>query len=182
MRGQSESLKVSSLPSLQFFFLCVFCLFFYLRRRRCQEKVLEMEVQKQEGKSRSQKWKPKWELESKLPPFFAYFFFSMVFFLCFFSFAWKEKNARRKHLKWKCKSERVEARVKSEKVKREFENKLPSFYAFFFFSMVFFFYVCFFFFCLKKRRCQEKAFEMEVQKQEGRNGSQKWEGRARAWR
>jgi Na+-transporting methylmalonyl-CoA/oxaloacetate decarboxylase gamma subunit len=75
-------------------------------------------------------------------------------------------------------NKRVEAWAKNERVERELEGKLPSFSAFFFFSMVFFFL----FFYLRKIRCQEKALEMEVQKQEGINESQKWDGRGGAWR
>jgi hypothetical protein len=53
---------------------------------------------------------------------------------------------------------RVEVGAKNER-----PNSLP-FFAFFFFYGAFF--LCVFFFCLKRRRCQEKTLEMEVQKQE----------------
>ncbi len=63
--------------------------------------------------------------------------------------------------------------AKSEKAKRKLKGKLPPFFAYFFFFMVFFFFVFFFFFYLRKRRCKEKTFETEMQKQEGKNESQK---------
>jgi hypothetical protein len=63
--------------------------------------------------------------------------------------------------------------AKSEKVEQELKGKLPPFSAFFFFSMV-----LFLFFCLRIRRCQEKTFETEGQKWEGRSGNQKWKGKA----
>jgi hypothetical protein len=59
-------------------------------------------------------------------------------------------------LKQKGKNGRVEAGAKNEKAEREFEGKLPPFFAFLFFYMV-----SFLFFCLRRRRCQEKAFETE---------------------
>ncbi len=121
MRGQSRSLKVSSLPSLHIFssswFFLSLCVFFIFcsRRRRCHKKVLETEMKKQKGKNGSQKWK------GKLPPFF--WFFCVFCFLC----VWKEEDAKRKHLKRKCKSKKVEAGVKSERAKRELEGKLLPF-------------------------------------------------------
>jgi len=55
VRGHSNSLKESSFPSLHFFLIYDFFLFFYLKRRRCQEKVFETKGQKWEGKNGSQK-------------------------------------------------------------------------------------------------------------------------------
>jgi hypothetical protein len=51
---------------------------------------------------------------------------------------------------------KAEVGAKSERAKWELEGKLPPFSAILFLSMVFFF-----FFCLNRRRCQEKAFEIE---------------------
>jgi hypothetical protein len=74
-------------------------------------------------------------------------------------------------LKQKGRSGRAKAGGKSERAKPELEGKLLPFFAFFFNLWFFFFF--FFFFCLKRKRCQEKAFETEGQKWEGRSGSQK---------
>jgi hypothetical protein len=58
----------------------------------------------------------KWELENKLLPLSAFFFlYEFFFFVFFFPSAWEEEDARRKRLKWKCKSEKVGA--KNERVK-----------------------------------------------------------------
>ncbi len=84
------------------------------------------------------------ELEGKLPPFFTYFFLFMVFFF----FTWKEKDAKRKHLKWKCKNRKAEARAKSERVEWELEGKLPPFFWSFFCC----FLVCFVFFVFEKKK------------------------------
>ncbi len=52
-------------------------------------------------------------------------------------------------------------RPKKERVERELKGKLPPFFTFLFFSMVFFSLVYFLFFYLRRKRCQEKAFERE---------------------
>jgi len=57
----------------------------------------------------------------------------MVFFsLCFFFLTTlKEEDAKRKHMKRKCKNGKAKARTKSEKAEQEFEGKLlPSFWFF----------------------------------------------------
>ncbi len=76
-------------------------------------------------------------------------------------------------MKQKGKSKRVEVRTKNERAEREVEGEFPSFFAFFFFSIVFFF------FYLRRRRCKEKAFETEMQKQEGKSerAHRKFEGK-----
>ncbi len=51
-------------------------------------------------------------------------------------------------------------------------SSLPSLHFFLFYDFFFFVFFLFFFY-LKRRRCQKKALEMEVQKQEGINESQK---------
>jgi hypothetical protein len=58
-------------------------------------------------------------------------------------FAWKEEDAKRKHLKHKCKSGKAKARAKSERVERELEGKFPPSFAYFS-SQWFFFSLCFF--------------------------------------
>jgi hypothetical protein len=52
-----QKLEIKLPPFFTFFFLLYgfFSLFFCLRKRRCQEKMLETEGQKREGRSRSQK-------------------------------------------------------------------------------------------------------------------------------
>jgi hypothetical protein len=50
------------------------------------------------------------------------------------------EDAKRKHLKRKCKSEKVEVEAKSEKAKRKLEGKLPPF--------SWYFFCCFLVFCL----------------------------------
>jgi hypothetical protein len=55
---RSKRRNVSSIPSLHYYFFNLFFSFFLflcLKRRRCQEKALEMKGQKQEGRSMSQK-------------------------------------------------------------------------------------------------------------------------------
>jgi len=118
MKGQSESLKVNSFPSLhfvsflRFFFSLCFLSFLLLEKKKMPRESTWHGSAKAGAKSE----RAEWELESKLPPLCAYFFFSMVFFsLHFFFFAWEEENAKRKHLKWKCKSERAKVGVKNEK-------------------------------------------------------------------
>jgi hypothetical protein len=49
-------------------------------------------------------------------PFLHFFLFYVFFCLCvFFSYVREKENARRKHLKQKCKSKKTEAGAKSEK-------------------------------------------------------------------
>ncbi len=93
-------------------------------------------MQKQEDRSRSQKWKGQnGSLKVSSSPslhFFSslwLFFFPCVFFS---SFVWKKKDAMRKHLKRKCKNERAKIRAKSERAEQELEGKLPLFSWFFF--------------------------------------------------
>ncbi len=83
-----------------------------------------------------------WEFEGKIPPFFAFFSFSMVLF--FFSSAWEDEDVRRKHLKQKGKNGRAEVGAKNERVEQEFEGKFFPFSAFFF--PLWFFFLCFFLF------------------------------------
>jgi hypothetical protein len=98
----------------------------------------------------------------------------MVFFFFFLFFYFlKKKDAKRKCLKQKGRNKKAKPRTKNEWVEREFEGKLPPFFAFFFFFMVFYPLCFFFFLCLRRRKCQEKAFETKVQEREGRSGSQK---------
>jgi hypothetical protein len=71
-------------------------------------------------------------------------------------------------LKQKGKSRRARARVKNVRVERELEGKLPPFSTFFFSSMIFFLFLY-----LRRKRCWEKAFEIEGQKWEGRSKNKK---------
>ncbi len=113
----------------------------------------------------------KQEKKGKLPPFSAFFFFSMIFFsLCFsfFYFVWEEEDAKRKCLKWKGRSKKVEARTKNEKVEWELKGKLPPFSTFFFFSMVFF-SLCFFFLLFEKKKMLAKIAWNEKAKTGGKS-------------
>jgi hypothetical protein len=38
------------------------------------------------------------------------------------------------------------------------------------------------FFCLRRRKCQDKKFEIEGQLCQGKSDSQKWKGKVEAWR
>jgi lipopolysaccharide export LptBFGC system permease protein LptF len=77
------------------------------------------------------------EKKGKLPPFFAYFYLSMVFFsLCLFFFLHFEK--RRKLLKRKNINKRVGAKAKNEKAEWKLEGKFLPFSTFFFFVFLFF--------------------------------------------
>ncbi len=140
------------------------------------------EMWRGESKKSASSQMQKWEKKSKLPPSSA-FYFSLWFFLslCFFFFLLleKKKMAKRKCLKQKGRNKRPEVGSKSERAEWELEGKFFPFSSFYF-SLWFFF--CFFIFSLRRRRCQEKTFEIEGQKWEGRNGNQKWEGRMGAWR
>ncbi len=146
LRGQNGSLKVGSLPSLHifsslwFFSLCFFSLF-KQKEKNARRKHLKQKCKSEKAKAGAKSEKVEQELEGKLPPFSTYFFFSMVFFpLCLFFFpTWEKKDARKKHLKQKCKNGKAKARAKSERAKWELESKLPPFFWFFLlFSCVFF--------------------------------------------
>ncbi len=67
--------------------------------------------------------------------------------------------------------------------KRDKKGKLPPFFAFSF-SLWFFCSLCFslFSFAWEKKNAKEKALETKRQKHEAKSETQKWEGRARAWR
>ncbi len=96
--------KVSSLFSLHIilFFFVFFFLFFCLRRRRCQKES----AWNKRVKTGGQKWEPKVRGQNKnlkVSSFFSLHFYSSLWFL-FFSFAWKEKDVTKKHLKQKGKS------------------------------------------------------------------------------
>ncbi len=102
--------------------------------------------QKQESKVRGQSRSLKVSSFLSLHVFSSlWFFFSLCFF---FLTTWKEKNARRKHMKRKCKNGKAEAITKSEKAERELEGKLPPFFWFFFSC----FLVCFIFFVFEKKK------------------------------
>jgi hypothetical protein len=96
----------------------------------------------------------------------------MVFFLLLL-----EKKKMSGESVWKTKGQKQEGKSGSQKWKgrTRAERKAPSlpFSAFFFFMDFFLLVFFFLFFCLKRRRCQEKAFETK---------GQKWKGRMRAWR
>ncbi len=150
-------------PFFAFFFsLSFFFLFFCLRRRRYQEKVSEIKGQKWEPKVRGQSGSLK---ESSLPSL--HFFPSLwFFFLCFlfFSSTWKEKDVRRKCLegqKWepKARGQKWEGKSRSQKWEGRVGawRKAPSFLYIFFLLYGFFFL----FFYLRRRKCLEKAFEIE---------------------
>ncbi len=96
--------KVSSLFSLHIilFFFVFFFLFFCLRRRRCQKES----AWNKRVKTGGQKWEPKVRGQNKnlkVSSFFSLHFYSSLWFL-FFSFAWKEKDVMKKHLKQKGRS------------------------------------------------------------------------------
>jgi hypothetical protein len=55
---------------------------------------------------------------------------------------------------------KAKTRVKNDRAEWKLEGKFPPFFTFLFFSMVFFF-VFFYFLFLKRKRCQEKALEIE---------------------
>ncbi len=172
MRGHNGSLKVSSFPSLQLFFSL--SIYIYIFPSVWKKEDVKRKHLKEMGKSKSQNERSNENLNISSFPFL-HFFSSMVFFsLCFFfPYVWGEEDAKRKCLKRKGKSKRVEVRTKNERAERKVEGEFPSFFAFFFFSMVFFF------FYLRRRRCKEKAFETEMQKQEGKSerAHRKFEGK-----
>jgi hypothetical protein len=95
MRGQSGSLKESSLPSLHFFFslwffFSLFCfVFFYLKRRRYQEEAFEIERQKWDSKMKRQSRSLK---ESSLPSLHFFFLYGFFSFFVSFSFFMLEKK------------------------------------------------------------------------------------------
>ncbi len=59
VRGQSKSLKVSSLLFLHFFFSMVFCFFFFHFLLLEKKKMLRENIWNRRAKVRGQKWKPK---------------------------------------------------------------------------------------------------------------------------
>ncbi len=74
---------------------------------------------------------------------------------------------------WRGESKRS---ASSQMQKQKKKGKLPPFFAYFFFSTSFFF-VLFFSYVWKKKDAKRKRL-----KRKGRSKSQKWEGKARAWR
>ncbi len=156
------------------FFLCFFFAFFCLRKRRCQKKMFETKGQNWEGKNGSQKWKGKVGAWKKVPSLFYIFFLFMVFL--FFSSTWKEKDARRKHLKQKAKSGKVETGAKSERVEWELEGKLLPFSAFFF-SDLWFSFSSFFFSCA----WEEENAKRKRLKQKGKNGKVEVRTKSERW-
>jgi len=89
---------------------------------------------KQKGKSgvaeaRAKSERVKRELEGKLPPFFAFLFFSMVFKI----FLLLEKKKMPGESIW---NKRVEAGTKSKRAEHKFEGKLPPFSWFFFLKKI----------------------------------------------
>ncbi len=69
----------------------------------------------------------------------------------------------------------------SQMQKREKKGNLLPFSTFFF-LLFFFFVFSFLFFCFRRRRCQGESAWNKRAKTRAKNGSQKWEGRVRAWR
>jgi hypothetical protein len=132
---QKRKKKGKLLPFFAFFFFSMICFsvfffsFFLLEKKKMicfsvfffsfflleKKKMPRRKCLKRKGKNRRPKAGAKSEraereLESKLPPFFAFFFLLYGFF--FFSFALEEKDARRKRLKQKDKSERAKGEPK----------------------------------------------------------------------
>jgi len=94
-------------------------------------------------------------------PFLHFSSFLSFFLVCVFFFLLENKKMpRKKCLKRNGRNRRPKAKAKSERAEQKLETKFLPFSAFFF-SLWFLFS---FFFCLKKRRCQEKMFEIEGQK------------------
>ncbi len=112
-----KKIKVNSFPFLHFFSsLWFFFLSFLLLKN---EKMPRRKHLKWKGKNKrleagAKGKKVEWELERKFLPFSAFFFFFVIFFNLF---AWKQEDAKRKHLKQKGRNERAEAGAKSERAK-----------------------------------------------------------------
>jgi hypothetical protein len=82
-----------------FFPLCFFSFFHFEKRRK---HLKQKSINRRAG-AKAKNEKVEWELKGKFPPFSTFFFFVFLFFY----FAWEENNAKTKHLKQKCKSERA---------------------------------------------------------------------------
>ncbi len=168
MRGQSESLKVSS-SFLYIFFLFYGFFFFSFSFLMLEKKKMPREsVWNRRVEARTKSENVERELKGKFLPFFAFFSYLWFFFLCvFFSFLMLEKkkmlgeNVWNKRAKVGGQNQEPKMRGQSESLK---ESSLPSLH---FFLLYGFFFLCFFFpLCLRRRRCQEKAFETKGQKRE----------------
>ncbi len=87
------------------------CIFFFFVSFSCawEKEDAKIKCLKQKGKNGRAKAgvkseRAEWEFEGKLLSFFAFFFFHVVFL--FFSYVWKEENAKKKRLKQKGRSRR----------------------------------------------------------------------------
>jgi hypothetical protein len=75
VRGQSESLKVSKLlPFFAFFFFVCFSFLLLEKKKMLRKKRLKQKGRNMRPKMGAKSEKAEQELESKLPPFFAFFF------------------------------------------------------------------------------------------------------------
>ncbi len=166
VRRQSDSLKVSFVPSLHFFSFLWFFFFFSLLFKK--KKDVWRKCLKQKGRSKNQKWKGKTGIERKVPSFFCIFFLLYGFFFPPFLLLEKKKmlgSIWNKRVEWE-----IEAGAKSERVEREFEGKLPPFSAFFFFYV---FFSLFFFLLLEKKKMPRKNIWNRRAEVNGKSGMAK---------
>ncbi len=76
----------TSFSSLWFFFLCVFLFFLLLKKKKMpRRKRLKRRGRNMRPEVGAKSEMVEQELEGKLPPFSAFFFFSMVFLFLFFN-------------------------------------------------------------------------------------------------
>ncbi len=90
VRGQSGSLKESSLPSLHFFYSLWFSFLFFFFLLLEKKKMLGESVWNKKVEVGAKSEKAEWELESKFPPF-SWFFLLLFCVFCLLC-VWKEEE------------------------------------------------------------------------------------------